>query len=148
MRVIPAQRCVIVGVDGSPNSIAALHRAAKEAAERGARLDVVQVIDRNRRGGALPGPTRLAAWLRLRNLVAGELPRAQHVTTRLRIAHGSPPGALVRAAAKAELLVVGARGHSEHGGGLLGGDTVSRLLGAAPCEVIICADQAVGRRGA
>jgi nucleotide-binding universal stress UspA family protein len=148
MRVIPAQRCVIVGVDGSPNSIAALHRAATEAARRSARLDVVQVVDRQRRAGALPGLTRLAAWLRLRNLVARELPRSQHVTTRLRIAFGSPPGALIRAAAKAELLLVGARGHSEHGGDLLGGDTVRRLLAAAPCEVIICADQAASRQEA
>jgi nucleotide-binding universal stress UspA family protein len=123
MRVIPAQRCVIVGVEGSSNSIAALHRAATEAARRGARLDVVQVIDRHRRVGALPGPTRLVAWLRLRRLVARELPRAQHVTTRLRIAYGSPPGALIRAAARAE-----------------------RLLAAAPCEVVVCADQAASRQ--
>ncbi|HEY7488464.1 MAG TPA: universal stress protein [Streptosporangiaceae bacterium] len=139
MRIIPAQRCVIVGVDGSPNSIAALHRGAKEAKDRSARLDVIRVIA-DRRGRRL-SPDRVVAWLRLRGMVARELPRTQHVTTRLRIAYGSPAGMLIRAAARAELLVIGAREHSEYGN-LLGGDTVPRVLSGSPCEVIVCADQA------
>lgn len=163
MRIIPAHRCVIVGVDGSPNSIAALRRAAAEAKRRGARLDVVRVAgDRghghrghghraqgrghgrrqgHRHGQWIFSPGRVAAWLRLRRLVARELPRAQHVTTRLRIAYGSPAGVLIRAADRAELLVIGARGHTPHGG-LLGGDTVPRVLAACPSEVIVCADHA------
>ena len=139
MRIIPAHRCVIVGVDGSPNSIAALRRAADEAKRRGARLDVIRVAPGRRQW--ILSPARTAAWLRLRRLVARELPRSQHITTRLWIAYGSPAGVLIRAAAHAELLVVGARGDSPHGS-LLGGDTVPRVLAASPCEVVVCANQA------
>lgn len=139
MRIIPAHRCVIVGVDGSPNSLAALHRAAGEAKRRHARLDVVLVA--GDRGRGVLSPERVAAWLRLRRLIARELPRAQHITTRLRIAYGSPAGVLIRAADRAELLVVGAREHAAHAS-LLGGDTVPRVLSASPCEVVICANQA------
>lgn len=139
MRIIPAQRCVIVGVDGSPNSLAALRRAAEEAKRRGARLDVVRVL--TGQAERIFSPGRAVAWLRLRRLVARELPRTQHVTTRLRIAYGSPAGVLIRAADRAELLVVGARGASPHGS-LLGGETVPRVLAASPCEVVVCANQA------
>ncbi|HZB31990.1 MAG TPA: universal stress protein [Streptosporangiaceae bacterium] len=139
MRIIPAHRCVLVGVDGSPNSIAALHRAADEAKRRNARLEVIRVP--GDRGHRLLSPARVAAWLRLRRLVARELPRTQHITTRLRIAYGSPAGLLIRAADRAELLVVGARGDASHGN-LLGGDTVPRVLASSPCEVVVCAGQA------
>jgi nucleotide-binding universal stress UspA family protein len=139
MRIIPAHRCVIVGVDGSPNSIAALHRAANEAKRRNARLEVIRVA--GDRSQWIFSPARVTAWLRLRRLVARELPRSQHVTTRLRIAYGSPAGLLIRAADRAELLVVGARGHAPHSS-LLGGDTVPRVLAASPCEVVVCANQA------
>jgi len=138
MRIIPAHRCVIVGVDGSANSIAALRRAANEAKRRNARLDVIRVA--GDRGQWIFRPTRVAAWLRLRRLVARELPRTQHITTRLRLAYGSPAGVLIRAADRAELLVVGAREHAQHGR-LLGGDTVPRVLAASPCEVVVCANQ-------
>jgi nucleotide-binding universal stress UspA family protein len=139
MRIIPAQRCVVVGVDGSTNSIAALHRAANEAKRRHARLEVIRVA--GDRGQRIFSPARVAAWLRLRRLVARELPRSRHITTRLRIVYGSPAGLLIRAADRAELLVVGARGHAPHTS-LLGGDTVPRVLAASPCEVVVCANQA------
>jgi hypothetical protein len=45
----PAQRCVIVGVDGSPNSIDALRRAAEEARRRNARLTRTQLPGRRRK---------------------------------------------------------------------------------------------------
>jgi nucleotide-binding universal stress UspA family protein len=143
MRIIPAHRCVIVGVDGSPNSIAALRRAAGEAKRRNARLDVIRV--EGDRGRWILSPTRVLAWLRLRRLIARELPRTQHIITRLRIAYGSPAGVLIRAADHAELLVVGARGHAPHSS-LLGGDTVPRVLAASPCEVVVCANQAHSER--
>ncbi|MFC4910140.1 universal stress protein [Actinomadura gamaensis] len=162
MRVIPEQRCVVVGVDGSPNSMAALHRAAREAAERHARLDVIHVLDTETdavtgagagagTGAAAgtgagtgadrgPRPLRTAReWLRLRDLVAGAVPRAQHLTTRLRILHGTPEAVLPDAAEHAELLVVGARAHSEHGNPF-GGDTVPAVRERARCPVVICAD--------
>jgi nucleotide-binding universal stress UspA family protein len=137
MWVMPEHRSVVVGVDGSPNSLAALHRAAREALERRARLDVVRVLETD---DATPRLMRTAReWSRLRRLVAGSIPRAQHLNTRLRVVRGAPGEALARAAVHAELLVIGARVHSEHGNPL-GGDTVPVVRERARCPIVICAD--------
>ena len=132
MQVIPGPRYVIAGFDGSPNSVEALRRAATEAKERHARLDVVRVIPRS--GGVLRGP---AAWLRLRDEVARLIPRTQHISTRLRIARGDPGTQLTRLADRAEVLVIGARLNAQHGKPF-GGDTVPAVLSNARCNVILC----------
>jgi nucleotide-binding universal stress UspA family protein len=62
MQIVPARRCVVVGVDGSPNSMAALQKAATEALARHARLDVIRVI-RPSGPWAFLGTAR--EWLRL-----------------------------------------------------------------------------------
>ncbi|MGH3391533.1 MAG: universal stress protein [Actinomadura sp.] len=144
MRVVPAQRCVVVGVDGSPNSLAALRRAAEEADRRHARLDVVRVIPPDQQTSPRFLWT-IVRWLRLRNLVARAIPRAQHITTRLRIAYGQPHRVLPEAASRADLLVIGARKHSRRGGNPLGGDTVPTVLTSAPCEILVCADHSPDR---
>lgn len=131
MQLAPGPRYVTVGFDGSPNSAAALRRAAAEARERHARLDVVRVIPH---GGFL---RRVKAWFRLRDEVARIVPRTQHVSTRLRIACGEPGAQLTRLASRAEVLVVGA-GMSSRNGAVLGGDTVPSVLSDAPCRVIVC----------
>lgn len=135
MHIIPGPRYVAVGYDGSPNSAAALRRAATEAQRRHARLDVINVIPRE--GGLRRMP---AAWLRLRKDVAQRLPRIQHVTTRLRIGRGEPSAVLCRMAKRAELLVIGARMNSGHGTPL-GGATVPAVLSGASCDVIVCENQ-------
>lgn len=144
MRVVPAQRCVVVGVDGSPNSLAALRRAAEEADQRHARLDVIRVVSPDEHASPRFLWT-IARWLRLRSLVAHAIPRAQHITTRLRIAYGRPRQVLPKAASRAELLVIGAREHSARGNPL-GGETVPAVLASAPCEVLVCADHAATDR--
>ncbi|HEY8478390.1 MAG TPA: universal stress protein [Spirillospora sp.] len=138
MFVVPEHRSVVVGVDGSPNSMVALRRAAREALDRRARLDVVHVLapGEARAPRALRG---LGEWLRLRRLVARAIPRSQRLTTRLRVLRGEPGRALVEAAANAELLVIGARVNSEHGNPL-GGDTVPVVRKHARCWTVICAD--------
>ncbi|RKS71025.1 universal stress protein family protein [Actinomadura pelletieri DSM 43383] len=138
MRIMPEHRSVVVGVDGSPNSMAALRRAAREAVERHARLDVVRVLETDGATGIRLLPTA-REWLRLRRLVAHTIPRAQHLGTRLRIVHGTPGRALADAAEHAELLVVGARAHSEYGNPL-GGDTVPVVREHARCALLVCAD--------
>lgn len=132
---IPGPRYVLIGFDGSPNSHAALHRAALEALKRHARLDVVRVIPNT--GGRLRTPL---AWLRLRSEIARVLPRSQHLTTRLRIARGDAAIELTRLAERAELLYVGARRNSD-AGNPLGGATVPALLAGSPCRVIVCGGQ-------
>jgi len=134
MQVIPGPRYVLTGFDGSPNSTVALRRAANEARERHARLDVVRVIPRS--GGFVRMP---ATWLRLRGEVARLVPRAQHVSTRLRVVRGDAAEQLTRLAHRADVLVVGARVNSRHGAPL-GGDTVPAVLSGAPCKVIVCDD--------
>lgn len=143
MQVRPEPRRVVAGVDGSPNSIAALRRAAREAVERHACLDVVQVLAPGT--GAGPRPFRtVTAWLRLRALVARTTPRSQRITTRLHIAYGTPGDLLARASEHAELVVIGARARSEHGNPF-GGDTVPAVRERARCEVVICADHTASR---
>ncbi|WP_205718163.1 universal stress protein, partial [Actinomadura soli] len=78
MWIKPEQRSVVVGVDGSPNSMAALRRAAREAVERHARLDVVRVLEPDGALGTRPLRT-VREWLRLRRLAADALPRTQHL---------------------------------------------------------------------
>jgi nucleotide-binding universal stress UspA family protein len=134
MQIFPAQRCVVVGVDGSPNSMAALQRAAREAQERHARLDVIRVVSARGPWAFMGTATE---WLRLRALVAHALPTTQHLTTRLRVAYGEPVTTLIRAARHADLLVIGARERSEHGNPL-GGPTVPAVLSGTPCKVIVC----------
>ncbi|HEU5025978.1 MAG TPA: universal stress protein [Spirillospora sp.] len=144
MQVMPEHRAVVVGVDGSPNSLAALRRAAREAVQRHARLDVIRVV--NPGADSTPRPLRTAKeWLRLRDLVAHTIPRTQHLTTRLKITHGRPGEALAKAAEHAELLVIGARVNSEHGNPF-GGDTVPLARELARCPVVICADQTAASR--
>jgi nucleotide-binding universal stress UspA family protein len=134
MQVIPGPRYVLTGFDGSPNSAVALRRAANEARERHARLDVVRVIPRS--GGFVRTP---ATWLRLRGEVARLLPRTQHLSTRLRVVRGDAAEQLTRLANHADVLVVGARVNSRHGSPL-GGETVPAVLSGAPCRVIVCDD--------
>jgi nucleotide-binding universal stress UspA family protein len=141
MQVVPGPRYVAVGYDGSPNSAAALRRAAAEARQRHARLDVIRVIPRA--GGPLRAP---AAWLRLRKEVARLLPRLQHVSTRLRIGRGDAGAELCRMADHAELLVIGARVNARHGRPL-GGETVPAVLSAAPCNVIVCENETPSEEG-
>jgi nucleotide-binding universal stress UspA family protein len=137
MHIVPGPRYVAVGYDGSPNSTAALRRAAAEARRRHARLDVIEVIPRA--GGLRRTPV---AWLRLRKEVARLLPRLQHVSTRLRIGRGEASAELCRMAGRAELLLIGARVNARHGKPL-GGETVPAVLSAAPCEVIVCENETV-----
>lgn len=141
MHLVPGPRYVAVGYDGSPNSTAALRRAAAEAQRRHARLDVITVIPRE--GGLRRTP---AAWLRLRREAARLLPRLQHVTTRLRIGRGDTSAELCRMAEPAESLVIGARMNARHGTPL-GGETVPAVLSAAPCEVIVCENETIDENG-
>jgi nucleotide-binding universal stress UspA family protein len=127
-------RRVVAGVDGSPNSLAALRRAIGQARLRDAELEVVRVIPENA-GEAAATAARAA----LRELMAGFGPDGAGVPVRLRVERGQAATVLLVISAGAELLVIGAREHSAHGN-LFGGDTVPRCLDYAPCHVDICAD--------
>ena len=131
-----ARRRIVVGVDGSPNSVAALRRAAAQADLRHAELELVYVVA----PGA--GPLAIKAGTQqLTDVVGRAFPDGPGAPARLVVESGEPAAVLVRLSASAELLVIGARAHSEEGN-LLGGVTVPRCLDRAFCPVDICADQA------
>ena len=134
MRLRNSLRHVVVGVDGSPNSLAALRRAVREAHDRQAAIKAVRV---------LPGPPgllrRIRGWLALRAVAARIVPLEQQFSTRLRVAFGSPAAVLSSEAEYAEALVVGARSRAR---GPLGGEVLEHLRTRPGCELIICADHA------
>jgi nucleotide-binding universal stress UspA family protein len=128
-------RRVVVGLDGSRNSIAALHRAVTEARDMVATLEIVLVY---------PGPPELGGraagldWLK--QILSREYPGPLGLPVFCRVEHGSTGKVLVRLAHGAQLLVLGARARSE-AGNPLGGDVVPVCLSYAQCPIAICADQ-------
>lgn len=131
---------VVVGMDGSPASRAALAMAFAEADARGSSLSAVVAWDPVTVRGLPPmveepdlrsaAETRLARWM-------GPL-RERHrgVDTRMEIVTGRPREVLIDAADGARLLVVGSRGL---GGfrGLLLGSVSHALVHHAPCPVAV-----------
>lgn len=133
---------VVVGVDGTPNSLAALRHAALEAAQREAALDVVHVVGRDECDDC----SLSAALMRGRTLLdaaVASVPETERVTeVRRHLVTGEPAPELIRFGRKAVLLVLGARHDPEHARPL-GGATIPAVLVAAPCEVLVCADHSV-----
>lgn len=142
----PARRRIVVGVDGSPGSLASLRWAAEQAVEFGAEIEAVYVIspiiamDYTGAGfAALPqtdldavradADDRLCEWVR-----AGAGAIAPQVR-RLVVEDASPGHALVRRAGAASTLVVGA--HHHHGLGFLLGSTSGSCVRHASCPVVV-----------
>jgi len=126
---------VVVGVNGSPNSIVALHRATDTARRLGVDLDIVLVV------APQAGDSLVAAERgRLERLVRREFPGGVGVASRCQVERGDPAVVLLRASVGARLLVLGTREHSA-AGGLFGSTTVSRCVDNARCAVEICVDQ-------
>jgi nucleotide-binding universal stress UspA family protein len=126
---------IVVGVDGTPNSLAALRRAVYQARERGACLDIVYVIPAGSNEAA-----EASGYEMLDISVRQVAPQGLGGPAHRIVARGEPAEILVRCSAGADLLVIGARIHSEYGN-LLGGDVVPYCLSRASCPVDICADQ-------
>jgi nucleotide-binding universal stress UspA family protein len=135
---------VVVGVDGSETSLAALEFAAAEAAVRGTDLVALHTWF-----GRLPEEdeqelpliydaedVRAEQARRLAGWVAATRPRFPAVPLHERVRAGRPARTLLAAAATAQLVVVGARGR---GGftGLLLGSVSQALLHHADCPVAV-----------
>jgi nucleotide-binding universal stress UspA family protein len=134
-----APRLVVVGVDGSPNSLAALRRAGYEARQRAAGMLLVYSVPAQAHHDAVTRGYRM-----LDMAVRCEFPDGPTVPFACVVDCGDPAQALIKRCAHAEVLVIGGRIHSEHGN-LLGGDVVPYCLDHAPCPVVVCADQRVPR---
>ena len=114
-----AHHRVVVGVDGSPASAAAVRRASVEAASAGAELLVVaawHLLDvellKGFSGRLLPQVEDARQWAEARasKLLEDESACLRSCNVRLDVVHAHPVPALLDAASHADLLVVGTRG--------------------------------------
>jgi nucleotide-binding universal stress UspA family protein len=153
-------RHIVVGVDGSPNSLAALRWAAGLAARDGAKLEAVCAYQRyvyaqypfsmtvpmywpagaaTRSHFASPGGVFDAAsnaHATLEHAVVSTFGTASVNGLVLRAIEGSAREVLVQISADADLLVVGARGHSGALGIVLG-STAQACTRHATCPVLV-----------
>jgi nucleotide-binding universal stress UspA family protein len=135
---------IVVGVDSSKGSLAALRWAHREAIIRSCELEVVTVWQ-------FPIATTLPAFgaMPTSEDLGGESERALVATiadegivatdeapVTILIAEGSPAAALLESAKGADLLVVGARGHGGFAGLLLG-SVSQQCVTHAPCPVVV-----------
>jgi nucleotide-binding universal stress UspA family protein len=142
---------IVVGVDGSPASRAALRWAAEEARLRGARLVAVRAWSfvppaPMAEPGMVPMPAidyagtieaeRDAVESELDAVFAEAFPEGPPVTVERMLVEGGAGDALEDAASDADLLVVGSRGRSGLAAALLG--SVSKhVLQHAACPVVV-----------
>ena len=137
-------KTIVVGVDGSPGSRAALTWAAAEAGNHGADLVVVNVWEHTLLPPAgslsvsekyVPDPSQRTAD-DLVQVIKEELGDDPPVLVQPRVKQGSPAKILIEESANADMLVVGTRGH---GGfrGLVLGSTSQHVAGYAKCSVAI-----------
>jgi nucleotide-binding universal stress UspA family protein len=135
---------IVVGIDGSEGSLAALRWAADEARLRHARLEVVvswqyPALSTIPAFGVLPPAEEMSEEAK-RGLAAllhdeglADDPSLEVVEA---VVQGPAGAALLDAAADADLLVVGSRGH---GGftGLVLGSVSQQCVTHAPCPVVV-----------
>jgi len=124
---------IVVGVDGSEGSRAALRWAVREGALRGAMVEAVSAFHVPYAGAASVMPLMLdpkefedAASAQLKKLVAEVDASALPEPIIELVVEGPASTVLVEAGRRASLLVVGARGHGGLAGMLLG--SVSRQV--------------------
>jgi nucleotide-binding universal stress UspA family protein len=135
---------IVVGVDGSRGSEAALRFAAEEAALREATLRVVSAYHVPvpvYAGGLVPAVGLMTGFREIAEEIAVDAAaKVEHidpdVRVQKRICEGQPADELVREAEGADLLVVGSRGL---GGfrSLLLGSVSQQVAHHAPCPVVI-----------
>jgi nucleotide-binding universal stress UspA family protein len=132
---------IVVGVDGSPSSVAALEWATQQAELTGAELEVVTAWEWPMMYGepfALPVDFDPVAQARGTLDDALSTARAAHPKVEFRaiVVEGRPAPALVEASRGADLLVVGSRGHGEFAGMLLG-SVSEHCTSNAYCPVLV-----------
>jgi len=137
---------IVVGVDGSETSQAALLWAYNEAAHHGASLTAVTTwraptLPMSPPYGAVPDrdyetqPTRAALAL-LEQSTAALDARSPAVDVRTSIEEGHPAEVLIERSREADLLVVGSRGYGGFKGMLLG-SVSQQLVAHAECPVVV-----------
>jgi nucleotide-binding universal stress UspA family protein len=141
--VMDADSTVLVGLSGSPASLAALQWAADEADRRGSRLRILMISESEQRASYAQQPSdgdetqrRQRTWTVLTESVRAALgPGPWHNTT-LEAIEGRIEQALVAASEDAELLVLGS------GRAPVIGPVIRTCLTEAHCPVVVVSQRA------
>ena len=136
---------IVVGVDGSPSSRAALRWAVRQAALTGGAVDAVMAW-------LIPMVLRTSAWApiyvdeetglkedarkTLDAVISDEVQPCDSQLVTPRVVNGRPAQVLQEAAAEADLLVLGSRGHGSFADALLG-SVGQYCVHHADCPVLI-----------
>jgi nucleotide-binding universal stress UspA family protein len=136
---------VVVGVDGSPASEAAVALAFEEASLRGAELVAVHTWLEHASDAAYVAavepvldwePLAERGMEALAERLAGWAEKYPDVTVTRRVTRGRPIVNLLAAAAEAQLMLVGSRGRGAFAGVVLG-STSQALVYHVPCPLIV-----------
>ena len=136
---------IVVGVDGSPSSRAALRWAVRQARFTGGTVDAVMAWQ-------IPLMLQNYLWApiyaeesrdiaedarkKIDAVLGEEIEPADSQLVRSRVVHGHPAQVLLDAAAGADLLVIGSRGHGGFAEALLG-SVSQHCVHHAHCPVLI-----------
>lgn len=137
---------IVIGVDGSPSSEQALRWAAQQAQLSGAELHAVTSWVPPTAYGW--GPVAVDydwadnARSILQRALEEVLDKTDAARVRRHVVEGHPARALLDAAADADLLVVGSRGHGGFSGMLLG-SVSQHVIAHAPCPVVVIRPDAI-----
>ena len=138
-------RRIVVGVDGSPESLAALAWAVEEAGRADGEIDAVLAYDSGLAwidvGSEYQAPileqSATEAKATLHHALEGlGIEASSSVPVRPLAVEGSPARVLVELARDADLLVVGSRGRGGFAGVMLGSIS-QRCAGHSPCPVVV-----------
>jgi len=135
---------IVVGVDGSPPSQEALAWAMRQAELTGASVDaVIAWHDPVVIGGMPHGPVAVLEQAAFGEFAANVLSTSvrevsAHSTVKVNpvVKRGNAAQVLIDGAARADLLVLGSRGHAGFAGALLG-SVSQHCVQHAPCPVVI-----------
>lgn len=138
-------RRIVVGVDGSGTSRAALRWAIRQAKLTGASVDAVAGWRYPSSYGWAPSPGPLDLAGDAKNVLIAALNEVSglepDVLVRPVVAEGHAAEVLLRAASGADLLVVGSRGHGGFASALIGSVSMHCVL-HAQCPVLVFRDGA------
>jgi nucleotide-binding universal stress UspA family protein len=152
-RFLPTSGRILVGIDGSPASVAAVRWAGREAQLRGMRVHVVHVRDQRLptphyapqpRAGK-PGEAGPAAGETLQAVVDEALGTQPAAGVQVELADGLPARVLIDRSVGAEMLVLGSTSRSQSTGPATPpvqrrtplGPVARDCLHAAPCPVVV-----------
>lgn len=132
---------IVVGIDGSPSSLAALRWALDQAERTGATLRAVHAWERPSAWGQ-PVPVYPGDHLerdadeRLAQIIEAATADRRPVEVSRMVVKGDPASALLDESEGADLLVVGSRGHGGFAGALLG-SVSQKCVHHATCPVVV-----------